>query len=166
VTDGESSQESSGGQQAGPTPQAGQPAGNGAKAPEEMSVGELVFEVSDRASVLIREEIELAKTEVTEKFNRLLRGSVAGLAAGIFALLALLLIMHGVAWLLNDLVFDNFWAGFFVEAALFLLIGAAAGLFAWRSFKRGAPPTPDMAIEEAKEIKAAFDGGDGEEEKA
>jgi uncharacterized membrane protein YqjE len=165
VTDGESSQSSSGGQQAEPTPQAGRTAGNGAKAPEEMSVGELVFEVSDRASVLVREEIELAKTEVTEKFNRLLRGSVAGLAAGIFALLALLLIMHGVAWLLNDLVFDNFWAGFFVEAALFLLIGAAAGLFAWRSFKRGAPPTPDMAIEEAKEIKAAFDG-DGEEEKA
>ena len=76
--------------------------------------------------------------------------------------LALLLIMHGVAWLLNDLVFNNFWAGFFIEAALFLLVGAAAGLFAWRSFKRAAPPTPDMAIEEAKEIKAAF--GDGEEE--
>jgi uncharacterized membrane protein YqjE len=135
-------------------------AGNGARDPEEMSVGELVFEVSDRASVLIREEIELAKTEVTEKVNRLLRGSVAGLAAGIFVLLALFLIMLGIAWLLNDLVFDNFWAGFFVEAAVFLLIGAGAGLFAWRAFKRAAPPTPDMAIEQAKEIKAAF----GEEE--
>jgi uncharacterized membrane protein YqjE len=129
-----------------------------------MSVGELVFEVSDRASVLIREEIELAKTEVTEKFNRLLRGSVAGLAAGVFVLFALLLLMHGVAWLLNDLVFNDFWAGFFVEAGLFLLIGAAAGLFAWRSFKRAAPPTPDMAIEQAKEIRAAFDGGKEQEE--
>jgi uncharacterized membrane protein YqjE len=128
-----------------------------------MSVGELVFEVSDRASVLIREEIELAKTEVTEKFNRLLRGSVAGLAAGVFVVLALMLLMHGVAWLLNDLVFNDFWAGFFVEAGLFLLIGAAAGLFAWRSFKRGAPPTPDMAIEEAKEIRAAFDRGNEQE---
>jgi uncharacterized membrane protein YqjE len=164
VTDSEPSQASGSGQQAEPTPQPAEPAGNGAKAPEEMTVGELVFEVSDQASALIREEIELAKTEVTEKLNRLLRGSVAGLAAGIFVVLALFLIMHGVAWLLNDLVFDNFWAGFFVEAGLFLLIGAAAGLFAWRSFKRGAPPTPDMAIEEAKEIKAAFDGGDGQEE--
>ncbi len=131
---------------------------------EDMTVGELVFEVSDQASVLIREEIELAKAEVTEKFNSLLRGSAAGLAAGIFALLALALAMHGVAWLLNDLVFDNPWAGFFVEAALFLLIGAGAGLFAWRSFKKSAPPTPDMAIEEAKEIKAAFDGSNGQEE--
>jgi uncharacterized membrane protein YqjE len=163
VTDGESSPASGSGPQTQTAPPEEQ-ADNGAKAPEEMSVGELVFEVSDRASVLIREEIELAKTEVTEKFNRLLQGSVAGLAAGIFAVFALLLIMHGVAWLLNDLVFNNFWAGFFVEAAIFLLVGAGAGLFAWRSFKRGAPPTPDMAIEQAKEIKAAFDGGDGQEE--
>jgi uncharacterized membrane protein YqjE len=169
VTDGESSQAAGSGQSAGPGQEAGPPkpaeaGGNGAKSPEEMSVGELVFEVSDRASVLVREEIELAKTEVTEKVNRLLRGSVAGLAAGIFVLLALLLLMHGFAWLLNDLVFDNFWAGFFVEAGLFLVIGALAGLFAWRSFKGAAPPTPDMAIEEAKEIKAAFDGGKEEEE--
>jgi hypothetical protein len=165
VTDGET-----GGQPGPQTQPAGQTraAEGGTKAPEEMktpeemTVGELVFEVSDRASVLIREEIELAKTEVTEKFNRLLQGSVAGLAAGVFVLAALAMIMHGIAWLLNDLLFDNFWAGFFIEAALFLLIAAGAGLFAWRSFKRGAPPMPDMAIEEAKEIKAAF-GENGEE---
>ena len=127
---------------------------------EDMTVGELVFEVSDRASILIREEIELAKTEVTEKVNSLLRGSVTALVAGVFVLLALMLAMHGFAWMLNDLVFDNFWAGFFVEAAIFLLIAAGAGFYAYRTFKRSAPPTPDMAIEEAKEIKAAFDGGE------
>ena len=166
MTDGEGTPASAPGEPLEPKPPQADAAGDGAKAPEEMSVGELVFEVSDRASVLVREEIELAKTEITEKFNRLLRGSVAGLAAGIFVLLALFLIMHGIAWLLNDLVFDNFWAGFFVEAGLFLLIGAAAGLFAWRSIKRAAPPTPDMAIEEAKEIRAAFDGGSEQEEES
>jgi uncharacterized membrane protein YqjE len=158
VTDGESSPQ----QQAQTAATTSAPP-DATKPPEEMSVGELVFEVSDRASVLIREEIELAKTEVTEKLNRLLRGSVAGVAAGVFVLAALVMAMHGVAWLLNDLVFDNFWAGFFIEAALFLLIAAGAGLFAWRAFKRSAPPTPDMAIEEAKEIKAAF-AENGQEE--
>ncbi len=133
------------------------PTAAGAKAPEEMGVGELVFEISDRASVLVREEIELAKTEVSEKVNRLLRGGVTAVVAGVFVLLALLMLMHGVAWLLNDLVFDNFWAGFFVEAGLFLVIAAAAGLFAYRSFKKATPPTPEMAIEEAKEIRAAFE---------
>jgi hypothetical protein len=157
VTDGEGTQPTQ------PT-QTPPPPKNGERSVEDMTVGELVFEVSDQASTLIREEIELAKTEVTEKFNSLLRGSVAGLVAGVFALLALALAMHGFAWLLNDLVFDNPWAGFFVEAAIFLLIGIAGGLFAYRSFKKAAPPTPDMAIEEAKEIKAAFDGQNGQED--
>lgn len=143
--------------------------GNGQKpGSEPESIGELVFQISDRASVLLREEIELAKTEVSEKVNRLLTGSVVGLVAGVFVLLALAMIMHGVAWLLNDLFFeDNVWAGFLVEAAFFLLLAAVGGLIAYRSFKKGAPPTPDMAIEEAKEIKAAFDGnGDGPEQPA
>jgi uncharacterized membrane protein YqjE len=124
---------------------------------DEMSVGELVFEISDRATVLVREEIELAKTEVTEKLNKLLQGGITAVVAGVFLIAALMLIMHGVAWLLNDLVFDNFWAGFFVEAALFLLIAAGAGFFAYRAFQTASPPVPEMAIEEAKEIKAAFD---------
>jgi uncharacterized membrane protein YqjE len=139
-------------------PRPGDAAASGdGQSPEEMTVSELVFEVSERASVLVREEIELAKTEVTEKFNRLVRGSVTALVAGVFVLLALTMAMHGVAWVLNDLVFDNFWLGFFVEAALFLVIAAGAGLYAYRSFKRGAPPTPDMAIEEARKIPESFE---------
>lgn len=134
------------------------PAGPNGKPPEEMSVGELVFEVSDRATVLVREEFELAKTEVTEKLNRLLQGGVTAVVAGVFVLAALAMIMHGVAWLLNDLFFDdNVWAGFLVEAAFFLLVAAGAGLFAYRSFKKSSPPVPQMAIDEAKEIKTAFE---------
>jgi hypothetical protein len=133
-------------------------AANGKPSAEEMSVGELVFEISDRASILVREEIELAKTEVTEKLNRLLQGGATAIAAGVFVLAALAMIMHGIAWLLNDLFFeDNVWAGFLVEAGFFLLVAAGAGLFAYRSFKTASPPVPDMAIEEAKEIRAAFE---------
>jgi hypothetical protein len=71
------------------------------------------------------------------------------------------MIMHGVAWLINDLFFDNFYAGFFIEALLFLLIAAGAGLFAYRAFQQASPPTPDMAIEEAKAIKADFEREEG-----
>ena len=82
---------------------------------------------------LIREEIELAKAEVTEKVGKLLRGSVVGVAAGVFAFLALILVMEGIAWLLNEEVFDGkIWPGFFVEAAVFLLIAALAGFIAYR----------------------------------
>jgi uncharacterized membrane protein YqjE len=126
--------------------------------PGQRSVAELVFDVSERTSVLIREEIELAKAEVSEKVGKLLRGSAVGAAAGVFAFFALILAMEGFAWLLNEQVFDNFWAGFFVEAAIFLLIAAAAGLFAYRSVKAGSPPVPEQAIEEAKLIRTTIEG--------
>jgi uncharacterized membrane protein YqjE len=127
--------------------------------PDDRSVAELVFDVSERASSLVREEIELAKAEVSDKVGKLLRGSVVGIAAGTFAFLALILIMEGIAWLLAEEVFDgNAWPGFFVEAAVFLLIAAAAGLFAYRSVQAGAPPVPEQAIEEAKQIKSTLEG--------
>ena len=126
---------------------------------EDRSVTELVFDVSERASSLVREEIELAKAEIGEKVSKILRGSVVGIAAGTFAFLALILIMEGVAWLLAEEVFDgNAWPGFFVEAAIFLLIAAGAGLFAYRSVQAGAPPVPEQAIEEAKQIKSTLEG--------
>lgn len=126
---------------------------------DERSVGELVFDVAERSSSLIREEIELAKAEISEKVGKILRGSVVGLAAGAFAFLALILVMEGIAWLLAEEVFDgNAWPGFFVEAALFLLIAAGAGLFAYRSVQAGAPPVPEQAIEEAKLTRTMLEG--------
>jgi uncharacterized membrane protein YqjE len=125
----------------------------------EKSVGELVFDVSEKTSSLIREEIELAKTEVSEKVGKLVRGSVVGAAAGVFAFLALILVMEGVAWLLAEEVFDgNAWPGFFVEAAVFLLISAAAGMIAYRAVRAGSPPVPEQAIEEVKLTREMLQG--------
>lgn len=127
---------------------------------DERSVAELVIDVAEQSSSLVREEIELAKTEVSEKVGKLLRGSVVGVAAGTFAFLALILVMQGVAWLLAEEVFDgNAWPGFFVEAALFLLISALAGLVAYRAVQAGAPPVPKQAIEEAKLTKETLESG-------
>jgi uncharacterized membrane protein YqjE len=127
--------------------------------PDDRSVAELVFDVSERASSLVREEIELAKTEISEKLGKILRGSVVGIAAGTFAFLALILVMEGIAWLLNEELFDGkTWPGFFIEAAMFLLIAGLAGLFAYRSVQAGAPPMPEQAIEEAKQIRSTLEG--------
>jgi uncharacterized membrane protein YqjE len=126
---------------------------------DDRSVAELVFDVSERASSLIREEIELAKTEIGEKVGKILRGSAVGAAAGAFAFLALILVMEGVAWLLNEEIFDGkTWPGFFIEAAIFLVIAGLAGLFAYRSVQAGAPPVPAQAIDEAKKIRTTLEG--------
>jgi uncharacterized membrane protein YqjE len=127
---------------------------------EDQSVGELVIDVSERVSTLVREEIELAKAEVSEKVASLVRGSVVGIVAGIFAFLGLILLMHAVAWLLNDLFFDDdFWAGFLIEGVLFFLVAGLAGFLAYRAVQKGAPPVPEMAIEEGKRIKQTLESG-------
>ena len=125
---------------------------------EDRRVGELVIDVTERASILVREETALAKAELTEKATDLGRGAIVGIAAGVFVLMALAMIMHAVAWLINDLlgVETAVWAGFAIEALLLLLIAAAAGWFAQKSVKKGTPPTPEMAIEELKETKATL----------
>ena len=121
---------------------------------ERRSVSELVFDVSERTSGLIREEIELAKAEVSEKVSKILKGSAVGAAAGAFAFLALIMILHGIAWLLGEELFSgNIWAGYFVTAAIFLLLAALAGWIASKALKAGAPPVPEQAIEEAKLTK-------------
>ena len=119
------------------------------------NIAQAIQEVSDRASLLVREEIELAKVEVTEKVTKLIKGAVVGIAAGVFVVFALIYLLHGLAWLTWYELFPDqqyFW-GFFIVAAVLLLLGALAGYIAARALKSGAPPTPKLAIDEAKRIK-------------
>jgi uncharacterized membrane protein YqjE len=119
------------------------------------SIAQAIQEVSERAQLLVREEIELAKTEVTEKVSKLIKGAVVGMAAGIFVVCGLLFVLHGLAWLAWYELFPDwqfFW-GFFIVAAVLFLLGALAGFMAARAFKAGSPPTPELAIDEAKRIR-------------
>ena len=126
---------------------------------DDRSVGEMVIDVSERISILVREEIELAKAEVTEKLTKLLRGGAVGIAAGIFVLMGLAMFMHAFAWLLDDIFFgNNIWIGFAIESFFWFVIAAVAGLVAYRSVQAGAPPTPELAIEEARRTKETLTG--------
>ena len=125
----------------------------------DKSLGEIVAEVSEKASMLVREEIELAKAEVTGKLSKLTRGAAVAAAAGVFVVFGITMFFHGLAWFLDD-VFnweDNIWAGFAVVTALLFLLAALAGLIAFRLFKKGTPPTPDLAIEEARRTRAELE---------
>ena len=119
-------------------------------------LGEAIKEVSERASLLVREEIELAKAEMTDKITKLLKGAVVGIVAGIFAVFALIYLVHSLSWGIFALVSDdiNFvWLGYLIAGGLLLLIGGLAGFLASRFLRSGVPPTPVMAIEEAQLIK-------------
>ena len=123
------------------------------------SLGDIVAEVSEKASLLVRQEIELAKAEVGEKVSKLAKGAAVAGAAGVFLVFAVTLFFHGLAWFLND-VFgwnDDAWIGFGMVTLLLVLLAILAGMIALRLFKKGAPPTPDMAIEEAKRTRAELE---------
>jgi Putative Actinobacterial Holin-X, holin superfamily III len=115
-----------------------------------------IQDVSERASLLVREEIELAKAEVTQKVTRLGKGAAVAAAAGLFVLGALIMILFGLAWLAYWAIpfpDNQFFWGFFTVAAVLLLLAALAGYIAYRALKSGSPPAPNMAIEEARLIK-------------
>jgi uncharacterized membrane protein YqjE len=132
---------------------------NGVKPPGDgdKSLGDVVTEVSEKASLLVREEIELAKAEVKEKVSKLTKGAVVGVAAGVFAIFGITMLFHTLAWFLTDLLDSSPEVGFGIVTLLLFVLAAIAGLVAARLFKRGAPPTPDLAIEEARRTKADLD---------
>jgi hypothetical protein len=120
------------------------------------NIAQAIQEVSERAQILVREEIELAKAEVTAKVSQLVRGAAIGAAAGVFVLVGLLFLLHGFAWLAYyalPVPNQTFFWGFFLIAGLLFLFGALAGFVAARAFKRGTPPKPEMAIDEARRIR-------------
>jgi|tagenome__1003787_1003787.scaffolds.fasta_scaffold20023039_2 hypothetical protein len=122
-------------------------------------LGEAIQEVSDKASLLVREEIALAKAELTEKASGLAKGAAVGAAAGVFIVAALIYFLHFVALLLWQLIDDggtSYWIGYLIVAGVLFLFGAVAGFMAARFFRKGSPPMPQMAIEEAQLIKATL----------
>jgi hypothetical protein len=125
----------------------------------EKSLGDIVTDVSEKASLLVREEIELAKAEVTDKFSKLGTGAAIAGAAAVFLVFAITMFFHGLAWFIDDLFNweSSVWPGFMIVFLLLLVLAIIAALVARRLFERGAPPTPDMAIEEAKRTRAELE---------
>ena len=122
----------------------------------EKSLGDVVGDVSTKASLLVREEIELAKAEISEKVSSLAKGSGVAIAAGIFAVFGLIYFWVAVALFIDDLlnVHQAFWVGFMIVFGLLMILTAIAGFIGLRWIKKGAPPTPNLAIEEAKRTRA------------
>jgi uncharacterized membrane protein YgcG len=125
---------------------------------ENENLAEALTEVSERLSVLVREEIELAKAEVTVKVKSYQRGAIAGAAGAVFGVFAIVFVLLTIAWSINDAT-GHLWIGFAVVMVVLLLLTAFAFFFAWRKFSVGGPK-PDMAIEEARRIRATVTPGD------
>jgi uncharacterized membrane protein YqjE len=125
---------------------------------ENENLAKALTEVTDRMSVLVREEIELAKVEVTTKVSSIARGAAAVAVGAVFGVFALIFVLLTIAWAINDAT-GHLWIGFAAVMVALLALTIGAFLFAWRKLKVGAPK-PEMAIEEARAIRATIQPGD------
>ena len=123
----------------------------------EKQLGDIVADVTAKANLLVKEEIELAKAEVSQKVKRL--GIGAGLIAvsAAFLLFFLIFFLHFLALGIADWTGLKPYVGYAIVCFLLLVFAGILALIARRSLKKGSPPMPQMAIEEAKKTRAAIE---------
>jgi len=115
-----------------------------------------VTDVSERVTVLVREEIELAKAEVSVKLKSLTRGVVWFGLAAVLAFFGLIFIPVTIAWVLDYVLVSgvpNLWVGFLIVMGAFLILALLCVVLGIRKVRAGVPK-PTMAIDEAKKIRA------------
>jgi protein-S-isoprenylcysteine O-methyltransferase Ste14 len=122
----------------------------------EKQLGEIVGDVTSKASLLVKEEIELAKAEITQKVKRLGIGAALITVAAVFMLFFLIFFLQMLALGFADWFDLKEWVGFAIVCVLLLVFAGVLALIAMRAFKKGSPPVPQMAIEEAKKTRAAI----------
>ena len=102
-------------------------------------------EVSERMSVLVREEIELAKVEMTHKVSSIARGAAAVAAGAVFGVFAVIFLLLTIAWILDAILVNgagDIWIGFAIVLAVLLIATIGSFLFAL-SEVQGRSPRPD-----------------------
>jgi hypothetical protein len=105
------------------------------------------------ARSLVQLELELAKLEVRRKAAATALGAGLGATAGMLGyLMVAFLFAAAAAGLATQL---PVWASILIVAGVLGLLAAVIGLIAYSSLKKGAPPMPEQAIEEALRTKDA-----------
>ncbi|HJQ23127.1 MAG TPA: phage holin family protein [Blastocatellia bacterium] len=114
------------------------------------SFGELLGELANNSAALVRDEIELAKQEMSEKVTRLRSGAVTVAAGGLLAFVALLaLTAAAVAGLAH--VMDTALAALVVGGVL-ALVGGGIAMAGLKQFKQ-TDLKPQQTIETLEEDK-------------
>jgi Putative Actinobacterial Holin-X, holin superfamily III len=116
--------------------------------PRERPIGELVRDLSQQTSTLVRKEIQLAQAELQQK------GKIAGKGAGMLGgaaaagLLALGALTAALITLLDDAMAT--WVAALIAMALWAIVAAALAKAGQNALKRATPPAP-QTVETVKE---------------
>ena len=123
---------------------------DGAQAPssQERSTGELVKQLSEQVSVLVREELKLAQLEMTRKGKR--AGVGAGMVGG-----GGLIALYGAGCLIACVILAisgvlAAWLSALIVGAALLVVAGAAALVGKGRLQEAAPPVPEVAVDSVK----------------
>lgn len=124
--------------------------------PRKRSLVDLITGLPDQVQELVQLEIELVKTELTEKARALGKGGGLMLGAAVTLLffigVLLTLAIIGLSYLMPP------WAAALVVAGVLLITAIILGLVGYRILQRGIPPVPTEAIESIQKDISAIKG--------
>ncbi len=115
----------------------------------QKSLGELFADLSAQISALVRQEVQLAKTEITQKVSGFAKGAAA-LAVAVFLGIAAFFVLLLAAIYALALVLPG-WAAALIVAVVLLVIAGIAAFIGIGMLKKAAPPLPEKTIETLKE---------------
>jgi uncharacterized membrane protein YqjE len=111
---------------------------------EDASISELIQQLSEQSSRLARQEVELAKTEMTAKGKRLGMGAGAFGGAGLIALFGLGALTAAVILLLDTAT--SAWVAALIVAIVYLAIAGVLALMGKSKIESATPPVPERAV--------------------
>jgi hypothetical protein len=128
---------------------------------EDRPIGELVRDLSQQTSTLVRQELELARAELTQK------GKTAGIGAGMFGAAGLFGVFAFAALTTCfiaalSLVFDEVWPAALIVAAVYGAIAGVLALTGKNKVQEATPPvehTPETIKQDIASVKAHAQAG-------
>jgi uncharacterized membrane protein YqjE len=115
----------------------------------EHGTGELLKELSDHTTTLVRQEIELAKAELGEKSKKAGLGAGMFGGAGLFGVFALAALTTAIIVALDSAM--PLWLSALIVAVVYGAIGAVLALQGRNKVQEAGPVVPEQATESVKE---------------
>jgi uncharacterized membrane protein YqjE len=123
--------------------------GNGGEDLRDRPIADLLKQLSEQTTTLVRQELELAKAEVSEKGKKAGQGAGMFGGAGVSALLGLGAITAAAITLLDNAMSTQL-AALIVGVVWFAIAGVLA-LQGRNKVQEATPPVPEQATESVKE---------------
>ena len=126
------------------------PERNGPTDSSESSTAELVKQLADQTTALVRQEVELAKAELAEKGKRVGIGAGMFGGAGVLGLYALGALTATLILLLATLI-DEAWLAALIVTAVYGAIAGVLALLGRNKVQEATPAAPERTVETVKE---------------